>query len=199
MFLDNPETRARNEKGEEDINAARFELYLESNTKGPSATIKGNTIPGDKDLFGTLAEGLYSAEFKLFKERPAILIGEGGGLPTIDGNPNNPANYNEDGTLKPIEDHIMNGIYFHRGNYGRKSLTYDNDGELGYISEGCQTGPNSNGSYGRYLIFMKSAAGFKGNYYLRSNLIEGGNLGTANVVGTGNSRLKPILNVKLIQ
>ncbi|MFW6327940.1 MAG: hypothetical protein ACOC2F_06465, partial [Bacteroidota bacterium] len=140
-----------------------------SNKEGPSATIMGNTVPADTKLQGTLSEGIYNLEFKKYKGDPAFLIEKGTGLPTVNGNPNNKANYYADGTLKPISEHIIDGIYFHKGNKGQERLWYIKDnGEKGFISEGCQTGPNGYNSLPRYLQFMKNIdESFKGKYYLR--------------------------------
>ena len=162
-------THNRDENGNEDINSATFSLYLESNKEGATATIEGNTVPGDIEKQGTLAEGLYDADYAEYKGKPAILIGKGGDLPTTDGNPNNPDNYNADGSMKPVSEHVMDEIFFHKGNIGRERLWYQKpNGEKGYISEGCQTGPNGQGSLLRYQDFMKNVdKSFSGKYYLR--------------------------------
>jgi len=83
----------------EPINSATFELYLESNKEGPSATICGNTVPADITKYGTVAEGLFPAEYAIYKGDGALLINGGKDLPTVLGNPNNKRNYNADGTL----------------------------------------------------------------------------------------------------
>jgi hypothetical protein len=87
------------------------------------------------------------------------------------GNPNNKRNYNADGTLKPIEQHIIDEVFFHKGNYARESLSTNmvRRGERVEISEGCQTGGCGPGSLELYRAFIKKTEGFKGYYYLRSN------------------------------
>ena len=157
-------THNRDEDGNEDLNSASFSLYLESNTEGASATIEGNTVPADTEEYGTLAEGIYPARISKYKGDDAILINEGGELPTVNGNPNNKKNYNKDGTLKPTEEHVIDEVFFHKGNYARESLS-TSQGKP--ISEGCQTGPCGQGSLPRFRSFMKKAKGFKGKYYLR--------------------------------
>ncbi|MDX8341797.1 RHS repeat-associated core domain-containing protein, partial [Draconibacterium sp. IB214405] len=162
-------THNRDADGNEDVNSATFSLYLESNTEGASATIEGNTVPGDIEKFGTLAEGIYDADYAEYKGKPALLIGKGGDLPTTNGNPNNPDNYNADGTLKPTSEHVMDEIFFHKGNVGRERLWYQKpNGKKGFITEGCQTGPNKQNSLPLYLNFMKNVdKSFSGKYYLR--------------------------------
>ena len=162
-------THNRDEDGNEDINSAIFSLYLESNTEGATATIEGNTVSGDIDKQGTLSEGLYDADYAEYKGKAAILIGKGGDLPTVDGNTNNKDNYNVDGSLKPTSEHVMDEIFFHKGNIGQERLWYQkSNGNKGYISEGCQTGPNGQGSLPRFLNFMKNVdKSFSGKYYLR--------------------------------
>ena len=158
-------THNRDENLSEPINSARFDLYLESNKNGPTATIYGNTVPADVKKYGTLKEGLYPASYCIYHGDGAILINEGKDLPTVRGNPNNPKNYNPDGTLKPVNEQIMNGILFHKGNYARFSLTTLSGKP---ISEGCQTGGCGPGSLPKYREFIKKARGFKGYYYLRA-------------------------------
>lgn len=100
-------------------------------------------------------------------------INEGKGLPTVKGNPNNPLNYNPDGTLKPINEHIVDEIFFHKGNYARPSLSTNifRNGQRVYISEGCQTGGSRQGSLLKYREFIQNAKGFNGLYYLRAKPI----------------------------
>jgi RHS repeat-associated protein len=165
-------THNRDATGNEAINTATFDLYLESDKTGPTATIMGNTVPADITKYGTLAEGLYSAEYTTYKGDSAILIGKGKGLPTVSGNPNNPLNYNANGSLKPIGQHIMDNILFHKGNWARESLftnDFNNYGNRILISKGCQTGGCGNGSLPAYRRFIKKTKGFVGSYYLRSN------------------------------
>ena len=165
-------THGRDENLKEDINGATFELYIESDHSGPVATIRGNTISCDIDLYGTLPEGLYAADEKTFKNHPALLITslETGSrnLKTVKGNPNNSENYYDPDTkkkMKPINEHIMSGIYFHRGNIGREALKTSKGIP---ISEGCQTGLHGNGSNLVYDKFASHFSGFHGTYYLRS-------------------------------
>ena len=164
-------THNRDATGNEAINTAEFNLYLESDKTGPTATIMGNTVPADIEKFGTLAEGLYSAEYTTYKKDGAILINGGKSLPTVSGNPNNPLNYNADGSLKLIGEHIMDDILFHKGNWARKSLSTNTfrNGKRVMISEGCQTGGCGPRSLSKYRQFIKKAKDFKGSYYLRPN------------------------------
>jgi RHS repeat-associated protein len=152
----------------EPINSARFDLYLESDKSGPSATIFGNTVPADVFNFGTLAEGFYKAEYQQYKGLDALLIGEGKGLPTVKGNrnPENKANFNPEGTMKPVKDQIMDGILFHRGNPYQKNLR-DLSGNP--FSTGCQTSGCGPGALELHNTFMnKVGTDFKAYYYLRA-------------------------------
>lgn len=158
-------THNRDALGNEKINSATFNLYLVSNKKGSSGTLKGNTVPADISKYGTLAEGLYSARIYKYKGDDAILIGGGGNLPTVSGNPNNPKNYDASGKLKPTSTHVMDQILFHKGNYARPSLSTSKGLP---ISAGCQTGGCGAGTLPAYRSFMKKATGFSGIYYLRS-------------------------------
>ena len=158
-------THNRDENLKEPINSATFDLYLESDKTGATAKIKGNTIPADIDKYGTLKEGLYPAKYSIYKGDGALLINSGGDLPTVNGNPNNKKNYKADGSLKPANEHVIDEVFFHKGNYGRESLS-TSKGSL--ISAGCQTGRNGSGSLSEYRTFIKKAVGFKGNYYLKS-------------------------------
>ena len=157
-------THNRDANLNEPINTAKFELYLESNKEGPSATIMGNTVPADVDKYGTVAEGLYPAGYSIYKGDGAILINGGGDLPTVKGNPNNKKNYNAEGTLKPIDQHVIDEVFFHKGNYARPSLSTSSGSP---ISAGCQTGGCGPGTLPVYREFIKKAEGFKGSYYLR--------------------------------
>jgi len=139
-------------------------LYLESNKEGPTASIDGNTIPADVDKYGTLAEGVYPAEYSIYKGDGALLINKGGDLPTVKGNPNNKDNYNSDGSLKPVGEHVIDEVFFHKGNYARESLSTSKGSP---ISAGCQTGGCGQGSLPKFRKFIKKTEGFKGNYYLR--------------------------------
>jgi len=147
----------------EPINSARFDLYLESNKKGSTATIYGNTVPADVKKYGTLKEGIYPASESHRSKYPnekAILINGGKDVPTVNGNPHDPKG-------KPVAEQTLTGIFFHKGNAGRESLTTSR-GEP--ISEGCQTGPNKAGSQKLFDDFMDHVpADFNGYYYLRPN------------------------------
>lgn len=158
-------THNRDASGNEEINTAQFDLYLESDKTGPSATIMGNTVPADIEKYGTVAEGLYPAEYSIYKGDGAILINGGGNLPTVSGNPNNRKNYNADGSLKPISEHVIDEVFFHKGNFTRKSLSTSSGSP---ISAGCQTGGCGPGTLPRYREFIKNAEGFNGSYYLRA-------------------------------
>jgi hypothetical protein len=155
-------THNRDENLNEPINSARFDLYLESDKTGPSATIYGNTVPADPSKSGTLAEGLYGAKFghrnkEKYKNELAIRIYNldgSDGLPTVNGNPS-----------KPNSD-LLTGVLFHMGNNNQKSL-YDSRGNA--YSHGCQTGGNYPGSHADHNAFMKVAGkDFNGSYYLRA-------------------------------
>lgn len=52
-------------------------MYLESNKTGPTATIKGNTVPADITKYGTVAEGLYTGSYQKYKGDGAIIINDG--------------------------------------------------------------------------------------------------------------------------
>ena len=148
----------------EPINSARFDLYLESDKTGSSATIYGNTVPSDVSKSGTLAEGLYSANFghrnkENYKNELALRIYNldgTDGLQTVNGNPNPDSN-----------GKTLTGVLFHKGNNVQKSL-FDSRGNA--YSHGCQTGGNYPGSVADHNAFMNVAGkDFKGSYYLRSN------------------------------
>ena len=150
-------THKRDANLNEPINSAKFELYLESNKEGPSATIMGNTVPADSKTAGTLAEGLYPARaqgrdkyLRKGKDDLAILINEGKSVPTAPGSPKS----------------SITEIFFHSGNNYQKSLFDSN--KIPY-STGCQTSGCGPGSLLKHTEFMKVAGtGFKGFYYLRS-------------------------------
>ncbi|KAF0236445.1 MAG: hypothetical protein FD181_2754 [Prolixibacteraceae bacterium] len=151
-------THNRDANLNEPINSAKFELYLESNKEGPSATIMGNTVPADVTKQGTLAEGLYSARSQgragilaEGKQDLALIINEGKSVPTAPGSPKS----------------SMSEIFFHSGNYNRLSLSTNTPGQ--YISKGCQTSGCGPGSRPLHNQFMKAVGtDFKGSYYLRS-------------------------------
>ena len=159
-------THDRDENLNESINGAIFELYLETNKSGAVASIKGNTIPYDVNNYGTLQEGRYPAKYQSYKGKPAILINEGKNLSTVKGNPNNKENYNADGSIKPIEEHVMDEIFFHYGNNFFNSLV-DSKGKP--WTTGCQTGGNYKGAWDDYMSFMQHVpTTFNGWYYLRA-------------------------------
>jgi len=151
-------THNRDASGNEPINTATFDLYLESDKTGPSATINGNTVPADITKQGTLAEGLYSARSQgragilaEGKQDLALIINEGKSVPTAPGSPKS----------------SMSEIFFHSGNYNRLSLSTSTPGQ--YISKGCQTSGCGPGSRPLHNQFMKAVGtDFKGSYYLRS-------------------------------
>ncbi len=150
-------THNRDKEGNEDPNTATFSLYLESNTKGATATLMGNTVPSDTKEFGTLAEGIYPAKFQARASKPgenALLINEGKELPTLNGNPN-----------KKNSD-MLTEVFFHRGNPYQESLR-DRAGNPVW-SHGCQTGGCGPGSLDKFNAFMENDKDFKGNYYLRA-------------------------------
>jgi len=158
-------THNRDQNGNEEINSARFDLYLEADKTGSSATIYGNTVPGDITKYGTLAEGLFSARFqgrasKIAKgiDDLALIINEGNDLPTTNGNPN-----------KANSD-MLSEVFFHAGNYGSERLTYaTKDGGVGYISKGCQTSGCGAETRPIHNSFMGNVGrNFNGFYYLRT-------------------------------
>ena len=148
-------THNRDENLNEPINSARFDLYLESNKEGPTATIYGNTIPSDVKKSGTLAEGLYKATFGQRKKYLdngeydyGLLINDGKAVSTAPGS----------------AKETMTEIFFHKGNDNRESLsTYSGSP----YSKGCQTGGNYMGSHEDYKVFAQYLPGFSGTYYLR--------------------------------
>ncbi len=156
-------THNRDAGGNEEINTATFDLYLESDKTGPSATIKGNTVPADITKAGTLAEGLYSAKFghrnkKKYANELALRIYNldgSDGLPTLNGNPNPHSN-----------GKTLTGVLFHMGNNYQSSLS-DSRG-IPYTS-GCQTSGSFKDSRPVHNAFMnKVGRDFNGSYYLRS-------------------------------
>ena len=150
-------THNRDAKLNEPINTAKFELYLESNKEGPSATIMGNTVPADNKASSTLAEGLYPAKsqgrdkyLRKGKEDLALIINRGLSVPTAPGSPKS----------------SMSEIFFHSGNNYQKSLF---DSNKNPYSTGCQSSGCGPGSYSTHKSFMNAVGtGFKGSYYLRS-------------------------------
>lgn len=139
----------------EPINSAQFDLYLETDKTGPTATINGNTIPADVEKYGTLAEGLYSARFQgrasylaKGKNDLALIINEGRSVPTAEGSPKS----------------SMTGIFFHKGNNYQTSLF---DSRRNAYSKGCLTGPCMPGSSAAYDAFGQQLKGFNGSLYLR--------------------------------
>jgi hypothetical protein len=155
-------THNRDAAGNEAVNTAQFDLYLESDKTGPTATIMGNTVPSDITKSGTLAEGLYSAKFghrnrKKYHNELAIRIYNidgSDGLPTVNGNPS-----------KANSD-LLTGVLFHMGNNYQTSL-FDSRGNA--YSRGCQTSgcyPNSRPAHNTFM--NKVGRNFKGSYYLRA-------------------------------
>ncbi len=139
----------------EPINSASFDLYLESDKTGPTATINGNTVPSNGAKSGTLAEGLYSARFQgrakyvqRGKTDLALIINEGRSVPTADGSPKS----------------SMTEIFFHAGNPFQTSL-FDSH-NIPY-SEGCLTGPCRPNSSTEWNAFGQQLIGFNGYVYLR--------------------------------
>jgi len=155
-------THNRDANLKEPINSARFDLYLESNHKGPSATIYGNTVPADTKKSGTLAEGLYKAvsghrNKPQYQNELALRIyniNGTDGLPTVNGNPN------------PKSDgKTLTGVLFHIGNQHQESLT-DSKGHP--YSEGCQTSHNGPDAKELHNAFFENiGTNFDGYYYLR--------------------------------
>ena len=156
-------THNRDENGNEPINSATFDLYLESNKEGKSATINGNTVPSDVTKYGTLAEGLYRAKFghrsaEKYKDELAVRIynlNGTDGLPTLNGNPN-----------KKNSD-LLTGVLFHTGNPYQKSLL-DSKGRPVW-SHGCLTSGCGPGSIDLHNAFMQVVGkDFDGTFYLRA-------------------------------
>jgi hypothetical protein len=147
----------------EPINTAKFELYLETKKDGPTATTNGSTVPADVKKYGTLKEGVYPAAYGHRSKHPdekAIMINGGNDVPTANGNPHRPNG-------KPKDQQTLDGVFFHRGNLGQKSL-FQRDKTKPPISEGCQTGPSGEGSLKKFNEFMSHVpTTFKGKYYLR--------------------------------
>ena len=113
------------------------------------STLMGNTVPADITKYGTLAEGLYPADFgsrasyvAKGKEDLAILINKGGELPTVFGNPN-----------KKNSD-MLTAVFFHAGNNYQESL-FDSKGNA--YSKGCQTGGSYAGAKEKHNAFMRIA------------------------------------------
>lgn len=156
-------THDRDSDLNEPLNSAQFDLYLETNKKGPSATIMGNTVPSNVKKSDTLAEGLYIAKFghryaKKYHSELAIRIynlDDSDGLPTVNGNPNPASNSKTlTGVLLHMGDNVQTSLFDSRGN------TY---------SAGCQTSGSFPGSRALHNDFMKTVGrDFKGTYYLRS-------------------------------
>ncbi len=139
----------------EPINSATYDLYLESNKEGSTASIVGNTVPSNGTISGTLAEGLYPARFQgrakyiqNGKTDLALIINEGRSVPTANGSPKS----------------SMTGIFFHAGNNYQTSL-FDSKGHA--YSEGCLTGPCRLNSSAEWNAFGKQLIGFNGSVYLR--------------------------------
>ncbi len=154
-------THNRDKKGNEKVNSATFSFYLESNKSGATATLKGNTVPSDTEKYGTLAEGTYTARFQARDSKPgenALIINEGGELPTVNGNPN-----------KENSDKLT-GVFFHRGNPYQESLKDSNGNPV--WSHGCLLGGCGPGSLDKFNEFMSNAQDFNGNLYLRAQPVQ---------------------------
>jgi len=155
-------THNRDANLKEPINSAKFELYLENNKEGVTATIYGNTIPSDDKKAGILAEGLYKVisghrNKEKYKNELALRIynlNGTDGLPTVNGNPN-----------KKSDGKTLTGILFHIGNQHQESLSDSNGNPY---STGCQTSHNGSDANGRHkLFFSPIGRHFNGIYYLR--------------------------------
>jgi len=159
-------THNRDANGNEPVNSATFDLYLESDKTGPSATIKGNTVPSDITKNGTLAEGLYPARSQgrasylaKGKEDLALIINEGKAVPTLNGNPS-----------KANSD-MLTGVFFHSGNPYQESLLDSKNRPV--WSHGCQTSGCGSGSKDLHNAFMqKVGTDFNGSYLLRSKPVQ---------------------------
>jgi RHS repeat-associated protein len=146
----------------EGINAARFEIYLSSNTSGPSAIGIGNTVPtgsllpADQRSFATISPGLYPITLTEYHGEPALLINNGGPVPIEGTNPNiTSGNYGQP---------YATGVYIHSGGRGNSLWSYRTGGTP--ISTACQT--IWTGSLESYRGFMNQIpANFSGNYYLQ--------------------------------
>ena len=127
---------------DEDINEATISLYTPENKEGPTATMEGNTVSADGDKYATVAEGTMDGKKTTYKGTPAILINDGGKVPTTKENPNPESDYHG--------QKFANEILLHAGNKNYRRLT-TSEGKA--ISEGCQTG--CSGDRTSYLKFMK--------------------------------------------
>lgn len=154
-------THNRDAEGNEEINSAKFELYLETNKEGPSATVEGNTVPAKVEgrEFSTLAEGLYAADFAARISKPGELavfisvLGE--------------TDFSKKGILPNTAGGIMKGIFLHSGNPNQATLI-SNKGIGSQWSEGCQTTGSGPGSLSKHIEFMNAVGkDFHGTYYLR--------------------------------
>jgi RHS repeat-associated protein len=155
-------THNRDENGDEQINTATFDLYLETDKTGPSATIEGNTVPADTKAMNTLKEGIYDMEEYGYQKKNStesrFII--------FQKDEKGQVNLN----LPTTNEGTMSEVYFHPGNTGRPSLM--TSGKVpNPISRGCQCGPSGKGSNIRYTKFMNnwSVRPNRGKYYLRPN------------------------------
>ena len=126
----------------ENINGALISLYSPENKEGPIATMKGNTVSADGDKYATIAAGTMEGKKTIYKGTPAVLINDGGKVPTTKPNPNPKSKY--------FGQKYADEIFLHAGNKNYERLTTSKGNA---ISEGCQTG--SNGNRTEYLEFMK--------------------------------------------
>ena len=133
----------------EEVNGAKFMLYLATNKKGATASIVGNTVPSDQKLYATIKGGLYKTELSKHDGYKALrLVGK---IPV------------EGGTDPGTGKSYATGILFHIGNTSRANLwtKYGHNA----ISKGCQTGYNGNKK--AYLNFMNNFSNsWNANYYL---------------------------------
>jgi hypothetical protein len=77
----------------EEINEATIALYTPENKEGLTATMDGNTVSADGDKYATVAAGTMEGEKTTYKNTPAILINNGGKVPTTKPNPNSKSDY----------------------------------------------------------------------------------------------------------
>ena len=155
-------THNRDEDYNEPLNTAKFDVYLETNLKGPSATFYGNIVAADINEGGVLSPGLYDAisghrSKPKYKSEEAILIGCGGELPSEKPNP------------RHNNKKVVDEIFLHSGNPYQESF-FDSQGKA--YSTGCQTtgcgGANAtNGGAKNHDIFKKEVGiNFIGKYFL---------------------------------
>ena len=92
---------------------------------------------------------------------------------------------------------MLTGIFFHSGNPYQESLK-DRAGNPVW-SHGCMTSGSGPGSKKLHNDFMKQVGNnFKGNFYLRSNLVDGGTISGVTVSNSGSPYLKPKMGLVTI-